>query len=164
MLLDTTDLADLTVEELEAAYAAIGAEIDRRLNLESIAQQAEDLAARYEEAVAGNDPKAWVPGLVVGPGEKVIENGIEYVNVSKAWLSASPSQYILGYQRTSPPPQEVPNWVTGETITWAMIQAGPVLRKKGGVVYQAVQPHTTQEGWAPDLPGMTALWVVAVAP
>ena len=54
--------------------------------------------------------------------------------------------------------------MAGETITQEMLAAGPVLRELDGVVYQAVQAHTTASHWAPNLPAMTALWVEAVAP
>ena len=159
------DLTTVPLGELETAYDNIRKEIDRRLGLEALRQQAERLAHRYEAAVEGKPAKVWQEGMVIGPGERVVEDGVEYTNRSGAWLSVPPSKFILGYYRSNPiPVHEIKPWVPGETITQAMLAAGAVLRELDGVVYQAVQPHTTAPHWAPNLPGMTALWVVADAP
>ncbi len=158
MNIDTNALDGLPLADLEAAYEKLSAAIDKKLSLSALQQQAESIATRYEEAVVGRPSRDWVPGLVVGPGEKVVEGGVEYRNVSHAWLSASPSQYPLGYARTVEPPGPVELWATGQAVTKGD------LRRHLGVVYLCQLSHTTQDDWAPHLPGMTALWTVAVAP
>lgn len=126
----------------------------RRDVLARAPQRAEEIAQEYEEAVGGKPARVWVNGMVIGPGEKVIEGGVEQINVSKAWLSVPPSAYPLGFRRTSPPAIAAP-FTVGEVV------AQGDLRLWKGVVYKVVQGHTSALHYAPDLPGMTALWVVA---
>lgn len=161
MELDLENLQDVDRDVLEDVLAAVKAEIDRRIAEETIPQQAEELARRYEVVVSSNPSRQWVDGMVVGPGERVIEDGVEYQNVSGAWLSVPPSAYILGYRSTSVPVTEIKDWVPGETFTWEQMEAGPIYRWWGDGPYRLVQPHTTQVGWEPGAPGMLALWVPA---
>lgn len=162
MQLDLDNLKDLDTEVLESALAAVKAEIDRRIARETIPQQVEDLTQQYEAVVSDLPSREWVDGMVIGPGERVVEDGVEYQNVSGAWLSVPPSAYILGYRSTSVPVTEILDWVPGETFTWEqMEEEGPIYRWWGDGPYRLVQPHTTQVGWEPGAPGMLALWVPA---
>lgn len=158
MELNLEDLAAVPSSDLELVYAVVSREIDRRLSLDVLQQQATVLAEKYEMAIEGKPSVEYTPGTVVGPGQKVTQDGIEYKNVSKAWLSASPAEYPLGYRRMTAPAEPVKLWVVGEDVI-----AGD-LRRKNGVVYQCITGHTTAAHWAPDLPGMTALWIPAVEP
>jgi len=149
------DLTLLSIDELVQLREAILQEENRRWKLETAKARAEQIATEYEEAVAAEPTQEYVTGMVIGPGRKVRENGEEWINVSKAWLSAPPSVYPIGYRRTGPPVAEVLPFVVGETV-----KAGDLRRHKG-VVYQVVTGHTTAAHWAPDLPDMTALWIPA---
>lgn len=59
MELDLTDLTPISTEELEDVYAAVQAEIDRRLSVKSIEQEAERLVARFEAVTGRKDGDVW---------------------------------------------------------------------------------------------------------
>ena len=73
-------------------------ELDRRDVLEEAKSDADRAAERYAEAVQGEPARDWSPGDVAGPGDRVIEGGVEYINVSQSWLPVPPSQYPIGYE------------------------------------------------------------------
>lgn len=146
------DPSTMTDDELAEAYQLVLAEVQARHAERTAQQRAEQAAADAEAVNAERPPRTYAPGMVVGPGERVVEGGKEYRNTSRAWLSVPPSQYPMGYQLTTPPATAAP-WKAGETV-----KAGD-LRSYGGVVYKCIQSHTTQAGWEP--PAVPALWAVA---
>lgn len=139
-------------EDLHYARESALAEMQRRETLQQAQEQAEALADQYAQAVEGDPAREYKPGLVTGPGQRVIENGVEYVNTSGAFLPVSPSQYPLGFQRVETPVDVAP-FVTGESV-----KAGD-LREFEGKVYQCLQAHTTAAHWAPGL--APSLWTLA---
>lgn len=44
-----------------------------------------------------------------------------------------------------------PHWAAGITITQDMIDKGQNRFQHGGLLYRAIQPHTTQADWTPDV-------------
>lgn len=44
-----------------------------------------------------------------------------------------------------------PHWAAGITITQDMIDKGQNRFQHGGLLYRAIQPHTTQADWTPDI-------------
>lgn len=140
------DLMGMTDPDLGALYRDVRVELERRETLASAKARMEELAREYETAVEGEPARTWAPGTVVGPGQKVVEGGKEYVNTSGAWLSASPSQYPLGYRLSTPPPaSQAPAW----NPNGHPYKAGDQVSYKG-TVYKVIQAHTSQAGWTPD--------------
>ena len=146
------NLNDLSDDELDQLRRQVLIERERRQTLASAPAQADDLARRYEEAVKDQPAKEYEPGMVIGPGELVTENGIEYKNTPGALLPVPPSAYPLGYARTETPDDVAP-FKAGETV-----KPGD-LREYQGIVYQCVQGHTTAAHWAPDV--AHSLWTRA---
>lgn len=138
--------------DLDALRVAVLTEQERRARIANAPSQAQQIADQYAQAVKGQPAKAWKTGTVVGPGEKVTEGGQEYRNVSGAWLSASPSQYPMGYQLTTAPTGAAA-WKAGEAV-----KVGD-LRTSAGKTYKVLQAHTTQVGWEPQ--NVAALWALA---
>lgn len=148
------DLKALSDDDLDRLIADAYAEQARRRVIAEAQTRAEQVAADYAAATEGAPPLTWEPGTVVGPGRTVVEAGDEYVNISGAWLSVPPSQYRLGYRlATAPDTEGVEVWAPGQTITV------DDRRTHAGIVYVAIQAHTTQAGWEP--PAVPALWAVA---
>ena len=81
-----------------------------------------------------------------------MENGVEFVNTSRTWLSVPPSAYPLGYERCQTP-QDVAPFKAGEDV-----EAGD-LRDYNGTVYEVLQAHTTAAEWTPDI--AHSLWTTA---
>lgn len=146
------NLTELSDDDLDNLRVEVLIEQERRQTLATGPAQADDLAKRYAEAVEGQPARDYEPGMVIGPGELVTENGIEYRNTSGAFLSVPPSAYPLGYERTETPDDVAP-FKAGETV-----KPGD-LREYQGIVYQCVQGHTTAAHWAPDV--AHSLWTRA---
>lgn len=150
------ELRALTDEDLQALLGEVYAEVQRRQTLVTAESDARDAAERYERAVTDDEALEWAEGMVIGPGQRVIEDGDEYRNVSGAWLSVPPSAYRMGYQLTTPPDpdaDDVAPFAAGEAV-----EVGD-RRSYDGVVYVVLQAHTTQADWTP--PAVPALWAVA---
>lgn len=150
--MSTDYLKTLSDAELDQLRRDAEAEIFRRYQVSTAAERAAEVIAGYEDAVKDEPARDYTEGLVIGPGERVIEDGTEWRNTSGAWLSVPPSAYPLGYQRTEAPSEAAP-WTVGEVVT-----AGD-LRTYEGTVYQCLQPHTTQADWTPV--AAVSLWTVA---
>lgn len=141
-----TDFMSMSDEDLRALYRDVRGELERRETIASAEARMKDLAREYEDAVTEEPAQEWAPGTVVGPGRKVVEGGAEYVNTSGAWLSASPSQYPLGYQLTTPPTvDETPEW----DPNGRPYKAGDQVSYKG-TVYKVIQAHRSQADWTPN--------------
>lgn len=148
------DLRALSDEGVATVVSAAYQEQRRRRVIAEAPARAEQAAADYAAATADEPALTWAPGIVVGPGRTVVEDGDEYINISGAWLSVPPSQYRMGYRlATEPPADDVEAWAPGQTI------AVDDRRVHDGIVYIALQAHTTQTGWEP--PAVPALWAVA---
>lgn len=144
----------LDAKGLAEVRSLIREEEGRKEIIETAQQDAKDAAERYREAVKGNAPVEWEDGTIVGPGEKVMEDDTEYVNTSNAWLSVAPSEYPLGYERTTPlDADDVPEFTADEDV-----QPGD-LRLYDGIVYEVLQAHTTADHWSPDT--AVSLWTKA---
>lgn len=147
---------ELSEEDLNNIINSAHAELNKRTTLREAQGRADQAAEDYARAVGDQPAREYTPGMVIGPGVKIIERGVEWVNDSHSWLSSPPSQTPLYYRMTSPPESnDVLPFTAGE---W--VDAGE-LRSRNGVVYKVVQRHQTAEHYAPDLVGMYALWVPA---
>lgn len=154
-------LRSMSSEQWEEAWALVLAEAARREVLASARQRAEQAAAEYEAAVAVPDtvPDAsdMDPAAVVGPGEHVVVQGVEWVNSSGAWLSphaAGPDSYPMGWRHADASTlPAAAAWAPGTTY------AADDLVTHAGATYRCVQPHTSQAGWEP--PAVPALWALA---
>ncbi|MEX3609776.1 carbohydrate-binding protein [Rothia sp. LK2588] len=140
------DLTTYATDELVELSRSIEAEYQRRRIIETAKEQQEKIAEQYAEAVKAEPAKEFAPGFVVGPGEKLIHGGKEYVNVSGAFLSVSPEDYPLGFQLAEAPKAEtVPAWdPNGHSY-----QVGDQLSYQG-TVYKVIQAHTSAAHWTPD--------------
>lgn len=153
---ETPDVRTMSDAELTDLLAVVSYELDRRRTVVETTDRVGDLISRYEQAVVSKPAVEWEPGKVIGPGERVIEGGVEWVNKARAWLSAPPSLYPMGYQRTVPP-QNVTPFVAGQNVA-----VGNLRRFQGGI-YQCLQAHTTSTEWTPDV--AVSLWTyISVAP
>lgn len=103
MLIDPETLTAASDDDLDALRAAVLTEMERRAVIATAEADALDAAARYEQAIEATAPQEYHAGMVIGPGQRVIEDGDEYRNTSGAWLSVPPSAYRLGYELTIPP-------------------------------------------------------------
>lgn len=130
-------------EQLAEIVSTVMGETRRRERKDRARQEADRAAQDYAEAVADESATEYETGQVIGPGEKVIENGIEFVNTSKAWLSVGPADYPLGYERTETP-EDVAPFQPGESV-----ETGD-LREYEGTIYEVLQAHTTAAHWSPD--------------
>lgn len=151
---DLTNTETWTDDDLDALRVAVLREQERRWTLRTAPERVAQEAERYAEAVAAEPTVEWGEGTVIGPGQTVTEDGVEWRNTSGAWLSVPPSAYPLGYQRTKAPAEPVPEFKAGEQV-----KTGD-LRSYKGTTYQCLQPHTTADHWAPDV--AHSLWTVAV--
>lgn len=140
----STDLAGWTAVELEQMRVTLAQEQERRRIIADAPVLVEQIAQQFSTAVKDQPAKAFAAGTVVGPGQKVTEGGTEYVNVSGAFLSVSPSQYPMGYQLTKAP-TGAPAWdPNGKAY-----KVGDLFTYKG-TVYKVIQAHSSQSGWLPD--------------
>ncbi|WP_164546680.1 carbohydrate-binding protein [Actinobaculum sp. 352] len=157
------DLVGISEADWGDFYAAVLREQQRRLLLATAAQQAETLAAQYAAAVETQPARqlADIPTTgAVGPGEKVVIDGITWENISGAWLSphtAGPDVYPLGWRNTAlaqPGAADTyPTWAVGTAYT-----TGTLVTYQG-TVYRCVIAHTSQADWTP--PAVPALWTIA---
>lgn len=156
------DLTVLTDEGLADLYSALLREIERRRVLADAQARQAEIARAYQDAVASAPPKNFATlaeGAVFGPGERIIIDGVEWINSSGTFLSpftAGPAQYPQGWQRTgasAPDPATTPAWSpdteykTGDHATY------------DGKVFKCLQDHKSQADWTP--PAVPALWAPA---
>lgn len=156
------DVAAYSYDELFELYHRVKAELDRKRLVREAEMQLKDLAERYKSAISdvpAKDIKDLPQGSAIGPGGKLIIDGVEWTNSSGAFLSphtAGPSQYPQGWQRTgasTPNPNAVPLWKTdthykaGDEVNFA------------GKVFKCLQAHKSQSDWTP--PVVPALWATA---
>lgn len=144
--LEEIGLATFTEDELIKLSQAIDAEYSRRRTLASAKEQMESLAQEYAEAVKDSPAEEFAPGKVIGPGERILVKGIEYVNTSGAFLSVSPDDYPLGFQLAdAPEPEAFPEWNPNSY----QYKQGDQFNYKG-TVYKVIQAHTSAPHWTPD--------------
>lgn len=159
------NLVILTDEELDTLAQAISAERERRSVEIADTEFRQMIFDQAAEQAAAAPAMEFYPGLVVAPNGLVIEDGVEYRNVSGAWLSVPPSQYRMGYRRTTAPDPEDPDvqpWAPGQVVRRAgdpTPESPADERSYEGVVYVCIQSHTTQAEWTP--PATPALWTPA---
>lgn len=113
------DVEALSYEDLFNLYHLVKAELEKKRLVREAEIQLKDLTERYKAAVS-DDPAKKLDSVAkdetVGPGQKLIIDGVEWTNSSGAFLSphtAGPSQYPQGWQRTgasTPNPAAVPLW------------------------------------------------------
>lgn len=153
------DVEALSYEDLFNLYHLVKAELEKKRLVREAEMQLKDLTERYKAAVS-NDPAKKLDSMAksetVGPGQKLIIDGVEWTNSSGAFLSphtAGPSQYPQGWQRTgasTPNPAAVPLWKidtqykVGDEVNYA------------GKVFKCLQAHKSQSNWMP--PVVPALW------
>lgn len=153
------DVEALSYEDLFNLYHLVKAELEKKRLVRGAEMQLKDLTERYKAAVSDDPAKkldSMAKGETVGPGQKLIIDGVEWTNSSGAFLSphtAGPSQYPQGWQRTgasTPNPAAVPLWKidtqykAGDEVNYA------------GKVFKCLQAHKSQSDWAP--PVVPALW------
>lgn len=156
------DVAAYSYDELFELYHRVKAELDRKRLVREAEMQLKDLTERYKSAISdvpAKDIKDLPQGSAIGPGGKLIIDGVEWTNSSGAFLSphtAGPSQYPQGWQRTgasAPNPATVPLWKidthynVGDEVNFA------------GKVFKCLQAHKSQSDWTP--PVVPALWATA---
>ncbi|WP_165218166.1 carbohydrate-binding protein [Schaalia sp. ZJ1691] len=161
----------VTVEELQKVsdaewgdvWVRVLQENARRETLRSARELAQKAAREYENAVSESVPKdvaEFEEGGVVGPGESVVIDGVEWLNASGTWLSphtAGPQDYPMGWMKSGAD-AVAPG---GGSVLWTVglsVSAGDLV-EHSGVVWKAIQGHTTQAGWEPG--SVPALWARA---
>ena len=153
------DVEALSYEDLFNLYHLVKAELEKKRLVREAEMQLKDLTERYKAAVSDDPAKkldSMAKGETVGPGQKLIIDGVEWTNSSGAFLSphtAGPSQYPQGWQRTgasTPNPAAAPLWKidtqykAGDEVNYA------------GKVFKCLQAHKSQSDWTP--PVVPALW------
>ena len=110
------DVEALSYEDLFNLYHLVKAELEKKRLVREAEMQLKDLTERYKAAVSDDPAKkldSMAKGETVGPGQKLIIDGVEWTNSSGAFLSphtAGPSQYPQGWQRTGARVQCVQGW------------------------------------------------------
>ena len=147
------DLTSISAEEWADFYRRVLAENERRSRVAAAQEMVEVIVDQYAQDVAGAPAQGVddIPvGGVVGPGGRILDaDGVEWQNVSGAWLSphtAGPAQYPLGWSRAGD--SAVVDAPDGDGEAHAY-QVGDLV-SYGGVVYRVIQAHTSQAGWTPD--------------
>ena len=157
-----SDLSALTDEEIADLYSGLLREIERRRVIADAQARQAEIARAYQDAVAASPPKdlaALPQGAVVGPGERIFIDGVEWINSSGAFLSphaAGPAAYPQGWQRaraSAPDPNAVAAWAPDATY-----QVGDHATYDGKV-FKCIQGHKSQADWTP--PAVPALWAPA---
>lgn len=93
------DVEAYSYDELFELYHRVKAELDRKRLVREAEMQLKDLTERYKSAISdvpAKDIKDLPQGSAIGPGGKLIIDGVEWTNSSGAFLSphtAGPSQY-----------------------------------------------------------------------
>lgn len=156
------DVEALSYEDLFNLYHLVKAELEKKRLVREAEMQLKDLTERYKAAVSDDPAKkldSMAKGETVGPGQKLIIDGVEWTNSSGAFLSphtAGPAQYPQGWQRTgasAPDPKAAPLWAAntaykvGDEVNYA------------GKIFKCIQAHKSQPDWTP--PVVPALWAVA---
>ncbi len=159
------DLTALTGDELDALWARVVAEQERRRRIVDAPALAAQLAADYQAAASVGTPPTVTAAettsqTVIGPGGHYQDtDGTEWENTSGAFLApsvAGPAAYPIGWKRAGASvinPATVPEWAAGTAYK---------VRDKvayGGTVYSCVQGHVSQAGWKPPI--VPALWTAA---
>ena len=156
------DFTALTDEGLADLYSALLREIERRRVIADAQARQAEIARAYQDAVAAAPPKdlaALPQGAVVGPGERILIDGVEWTNSAGTFLdprTAGPVQYPQGWQRTgasAPDPAATAAWAQDTTY-----RAGDHAAFDGKV-FKCLQDHKSQADWTP--PAVPALWAPA---
>lgn len=98
---------------------------------------------------------AFPPGARVTHNDKTWRNGLEIPNV---W---EPGTFQSGWIDESAP--QVGEW-SGAGVQYIGFLNDPANASfvtRNGNVYRCQQTHVSQPAWAPDAPGMTAIWILA---
>lgn len=159
------DMTALSGDELDALWAAVVAERERRLTITRAASQAAQLAADYAAAASVGTPPTITAAettaqTIIGPGGHYQDaDGVEWENTSGAFLApsvAGPAAYPIGWKRAGAStidPGTVPEWAAGVAY-----KVGDKVTYQGAV-YRCLTGHSSQATWDPaDAP---SLWSAA---
>lgn len=147
-------------QTLSRAYTAQeNTDADARLAASSRISSLEDRVKALEDFVFGKNPPpadadapAW-DGKAVEPGGKRKFNGETWQNKSGAWLTASPTDYPLGWNQLTSLPT-APPW-SGAGVAY---KAGDLVTY-GGKTYRCLTAHASQAAWTPT--AAPSLWTTA---
>ena len=169
------DLTALSGDELDALWADVVAERERRLTLTTAAAQAEQIADRYLAARDGAEPAetaealadvgawpAWVQPTGAHDantqGRIVSHNGALWRSLIAANVWEPGGEGDLWEKVTAkdageaPTTPDAPEWAAGTAYTVGYTVT------YGGQVYRCVQAHTASVGWKPSR--VPALWTL----
>jgi hypothetical protein len=153
-----TNLKTLTDTELDALINDALNEKENRTLLALAEAQARKAADDYAKAV-GEEPAKEIESLdvsaTIGPQGRVQIAGVEWVNISGAWLSpfkAGPKVNPAGWMRTTPPPGKIENWVANEEY-----RPGDLVYFDE-VIYRALSAHKSEPGKTPN--NLWDIWAV----
>lgn len=157
------DFTIYTDDDLDALRIAVLTEQERRVTIASTPAQSAALADAYAAAIADQPADDWDTITAstdrVGPGQRVILDGIEYRNRSGAWLpiTAGPAQDPSGiwWERVTKPtpgPTAEPWSATATYVVGARCT-------KDGRVWECLVAHgpERQGTWAPG-PATPTVW------
>ena len=153
-------LQGLTEDELNALYQSVMVEFARRDALRVAQEAAAKAAQDFAEAVK-DEPAKDVSKLdlaaTIGPGERVLVDGVTWKNVSGQWLSPfaqGPKDFWRGWMKCDSSGKVI----VGEHKPWAAgmhIGEGDQCQHVGRV-WRCLQEHDSTAELAPDQ--ATALW------
>lgn len=156
----TSIITSISDEEWPAFWDEVLVEQEARRTIRTSQAVADAAAQAYAAAVAdrpAKDAKDMDATAVVGPGEHVVIDGVEWVNNTATWLSpltAGPKDYPMGWRTAKP--EDLPDadaWTIGKEY-----KPGDVVTF-GGRAWKCLQKHTAQAGWDPV--AVPALWAQA---
>ena len=156
------ELTAMTDTDLDALRIQVLTEQERRRTLANAQQQAEQIAAQYAAAVAGQAPAAYRQPTgahdAYGPGALILWEGATMRNRSGGWLSNSPAEYPRGWEVTktadpNPTPPAAPAW--SATADYKIGDKAT----RGGVTYRCLVAHGAAYGgtWGPPLASVWAI-------
>lgn len=159
-VLTEATLQGLTQDELNALYQSVMVEFARRDALRVAQEAAVKAAQDFAEAVK-DEPAKDVSKLdlsaTIGPGERVLVDGVTWKNVSGQWLSPfaqGPKDFWRGWMKCDSSGKVI----VGEHKPWAAgmhIGEGDQCQHVGRV-WRCLQEHDSTAELAPDQ--ATALW------
>lgn len=154
------DLTTLSDTELADLAQQVTSEQDRRQILHDLPLTVASLAATYRVAMGLADGTAWRQPTgahdAVPPGESRVFEGHLWENTSGRPLAHSPSEYPDGWTDRGAAEPHVPDPTEHEPFRVGEAVIKGDIRVYNGILYECVQPHTTQADWSPD--ETPALW------
>ena len=160
MKVEDVNLALLSDAELSTLYGDVMQELARRDAIRVSLESARRAAADYEAAVKrspAKDFKDLALDALIGPGERIMLNGVEYKNVSGQWLSPH-AQGPVGFWRGWVKCDGKGNVVIGDHKPWSAgmhVSEGDQCQHVGRV-WRCLKKHDTSNELAPDK--APALW------